>query len=194
MRHMHLRSGPSNCNAGPGGGYVWVDDPGTVIESWVQPQTTDPPSLQSHIDDVCSLLVEFTGQGFMTNNGPGESSGDANVYGFGFTVSGSVAAGAIGKIERFDPNTRVPVTDIVNQNGNWTIQQWMSNSFKLTGDKNPNRLVWGGEQTRPDGPGARYRKVENDAFVYSDFPDQRRTARAPGISHMARLSLTSTLN
>ena len=166
-------------NAGPGGEYVWVDDPGTVIEGWVQPQKTDPASLQSHVDDVCSLLVEFTGQGFMTNNGPGESIEDG-VYGFGFTVSGSVVDGAIGKIERISFKTGSPMTDIVNPNGNWTIQQWMSTSFKLTGDKNPDRLIWGGEATRPDGPNEKYRRVENNAFVYSDFPGLKKKSENAG--------------
>jgi RHS repeat-associated protein len=85
-------------------------------EQQQQPQN-NPKSLQTHVDNTCSLLVEFTGPGYMTTNGPGESIDDG-VYGFGFTVSGWVADGAIGKVERSDPDTGVPETDIVNPNGN----------------------------------------------------------------------------
>jgi hypothetical protein len=73
-----------------------------------------------------------------------------------------------------------PATDISNKNGNRTLQQWMSNSFKLTGDRNPSRLVWGGEPTRPDGPSSRYRMVENESFVYSDFPGLRKNTENAG--------------
>jgi hypothetical protein len=124
--------------------------------------------------------VEFTGEGYMTNNGPGESSGDSNVYGLGFTVSGAVADGAIGRIERTNPNTQLPVTDIVNPSGNWTLQQWGSYSFKLTGDKNPSLLVWGGSPTSPDGPKPNFRIVENNTFVYSDFPGLLKNSQKVG--------------
>jgi len=116
----------------------------------------------------------------MTNNGAGQSSDDGNVYGLGFTVSGSVADGAIGKVERMDPIAHAPITDIVNPNGNWTIQQWESDSFKLTRDRNPNLLIWGGSPTQPDGPQPKFRRVESNAFVYSDFPGPSRYTASYG--------------
>ncbi len=128
----------------------------------------NPTSLGSRVIGVCSLLVEFNGPGFMIRNGPGESVEDG-VYGLGFTVSGWVD-GTIGKVERTVPGTRIPETDVVDANGKWTIQQWGAYSFRLTGDKDPNRLFADGEATKPDGPRARYRKIEGSLFVYSDFP------------------------
>jgi hypothetical protein len=158
-------------------------DPTTESTREQQPQK-NPPSLESRVVGVCSLLVEFTGPGYTTNNGPGESSGDANVYGFGFTVSGFVADGAIGKVERTDANTGVPETDVVNAKGNWTIQQWGSTSFKLTGDKDPSKLYSGGTETRPDGPSPRHRMIEGDTFVYSDFPGlSKYSARAGNLTY-----------
>ena len=142
-------------------------------ESKEQQQEPNPASLQSQVIGTCNLLVEFTGPGFMIINGPGESGQD-NVAGFGFTVSGWVADGEIGKVERTDPDTGAPMTDIVNHDGSWTIQQWGSQSFKLTGDKNPNKLYSGGNATRPDGPLAKYRTIEGNTFVYSDFPGLRK--------------------
>jgi hypothetical protein len=74
------------------------------------PQNTDSSELGNHVDGLCSLLVQFTGPGYKTNNGPGESTDNPSAYGLGFTVSGYVADGAIGRIERSDPYTNVPVT------------------------------------------------------------------------------------
>ncbi|HKU76563.1 MAG TPA: DUF4214 domain-containing protein [Pyrinomonadaceae bacterium] len=127
-------------------------------------QNTNPLFLQSHVDDVCSLLVEFSGPGLTEANGPGESKVGAKVYGLGFTVSGSVVNGAIGTVETEDG------IDTVNPNGNWAIQQWESHSSRATYDGVPGRLFYGGRATHPDGPRSSYRQVESQAFVYSDFP------------------------
>lgn len=62
-----------------------------------------------------------------------------------------------------------PETDVVNANGKWTIQQWGAYSFRLTGDKDPNTLFAGGEATKPDGPQEKFRRIEGNVFVYSDF-------------------------
>jgi hypothetical protein len=68
----------------------------------------------------------------------------------------------------------------VNPNGNWTLQQWASHSFKLTGDKNPNQLFSGGVATRPDGPAPGFRLIDGNTFVYSDFPGIRKSSPAAG--------------
>jgi hypothetical protein len=68
----------------------------------------------------------------------------------------------------------------VNPNGNWTIQQWESDSYKLTGDKNPNVLFWGGSPTLPDGPQSGFRQVDGGTFVYSDFPGLRKLSDRVG--------------
>lgn len=98
------------------------------------------------------------------DNGPGESKLGAKVYGLGLTVSGSVVNGAIGTVETEDG------IDTVNPHCNWAIQQWESDSWRATYDGVPGRLFYGGKATHPDGPRSRYGAVENQAFVYSDFP------------------------
>ncbi len=141
-------------------------------------QNPNPASLQSHVDNVCSLLVEFGGPGFIEANGPGESTVGEPVYGLGFTVSGSVVNGAIGSVETED---RI---DTVNANGNWAIQQWESDSTLATYDGVPNRLFYGGNATHPDGPRRAYRMVENQSFVYSDFPGPFKHTAAGNLTYM----------
>jgi hypothetical protein len=142
------------------------------------PQNPGPASLQSHVDNVCSLLVEFKGPGFTEPNGPGESTVGAPVYGVGFTVSGSVVNGAIGTVETEDG------IDTVNANGNWAIQQWESDSFRATYDGVPGRLFYGGKATHPDGPRGVYRRIENQSFVYSDFPGPFKHTAAGNLTYM----------
>ena len=145
-------------------GFFYRDQPTAV--SHEEQHSINPPSLQSQVVGTCSLLVSFTGPGYMLENGPGESVEDG-VYGLGFTVSGWVD-GEIGKVERKD-NLLVPITDTVNANGKWTIQQWASFSARGTGDKDPNKLFWAGLPTLPDGPAPKFRRIEGDSFVYGDF-------------------------
>ena len=38
----------------------------------------------------------------------------------------------------------------------------------------------GGQPTGPDGPDSKHRMVENDAFVYSDFPGLKKTSEIAG--------------
>ena len=133
-------------------------------ESNEKQKQTNPAWLQSQVMGTCNLLVEFTGPGYMIQNGAGESVEDG-VYGVGFTVSGWVD-GEIGNVERKD-ELLVPFTDIVNPNGKWTIQQWTSFSSKGTGDKDPKKLLWAGLATMPDGPGPKFRRIEGDRFVYN---------------------------
>ena len=142
------------------------------------PENTNPAFLQSHVDNVCSLLVEFSGPGFTEPNGPGESRVGASVYGLGFTVSGSVVHGAIGTVETADG------IDTINANGNWAIQQWESDSSRATYDGVPGRLFYGGIATHPDGPRRAYRAVENQSFVYSDFPGPFKHTAAGNLTYM----------
>ena len=45
--------------SGPGGEFVWVDDPGTVIETWVQKKTTNPlPITPPDIEGIRAGLKE----------------------------------------------------------------------------------------------------------------------------------------
>src|SRR6185369_4682563 len=122
--------------------------------------------------------VEFAGPGFTEPNGPGESKVGAAVYGLGFTVSGSVVNGAIGTIE-----TKGGI-DTVNSNGNWTVQQWESDSSRSTYDGVPTLLFYRGSATHPEGPLSHYRQVENQAFVYSDFPGPYKHTDAGNLTYM----------
>ena len=127
---------------------------------------TGPATLQNHVDGVCSLMVSFNGPGFLKTDGPG-LFGDS--YGLGFTVLGSVAHGAIGKVE-----VTPTQTDTVNANGSWVIQQWESDSYKLTRDIKYTQLFWGGTPAHADGPYSPFRQVENQSFIYADFPGPKR--------------------
>jgi len=149
------------------------------------PQNDDPPSLGSHIDNVCSLLVEFTGPGYMINNGPGASDLGGRVWGLGFTVSGTVAEGGIGMFETPDPPLGGVDPDIVNPHGTWSVQQWVSASWRTYREREPDTLLWGGIATRPDAPESAFRMVDGNSFVYADFPGPGRETSAGKLTEHA---------
>jgi YD repeat-containing protein len=129
----------------------------------------DPPSLEQTVAGQCSIRVDFKGLGFKVQNGAGEASFRKPSYGVGFTVSGSVTAGAIGAVEVPDGNLGIK-REPVNPNGAWVIQQWVSGSSQFVFEKDPKNIIYLGSPTHADGPSSSFRKIEGNAFVYADFP------------------------
>lgn len=79
------------------------------------------------------------------------------VYGLGFTVYGSVAAGGIGHIGD-DPNPKDP-------NGAWTIQQFTSAYTKINGT-----VVDKGGEAKKDFNSQSPHSVNNNEFRWWDHP------------------------
>ena len=103
----------------------------------------------------CSITVTFSGEptfsGF-TSNGPG-LYGD--IYGLGFTVTGSVRSGGIGKIG--------DVTNSKNPRGKWTISQSLVGNFAIDGDYE--------FRNRADGPLTYWATVgKGNKFSWYDHP------------------------
>lgn len=140
------------------------------------------------MNGVCSLLVQFTREGFTHRNGPGFAFGVLNPgFGLAFTVSGVVTEGGIGVFEtRKDRSTGKPYQDIVNAQGTWTVQQWTYVSSSSTYDDDPNNPSSIVQRVHPDAANATARRVEGDAFVYGDFPGPAQVAGSGNlISHQS---------
>ena len=139
------------------------------------PQNENPRSLQDTLVGYCSLRVDFAGQGFGHKNGPGYKKSQ-NTAGLGFTVSGYAENGEIGVIETGNvPGP--PIKQVVNPNGEWTVQQWESDSFTNVREGQPAPIS-GGSATRPDGPRLDFAKWDGGTFVYGDFPGFKVSTKA----------------
>jgi hypothetical protein len=128
----------------------------------------DPDSIENTTPN-CSIKVAFTGSsGFLDiQNGSGIRSDKlegGGGYGLGFTVSGSVRRGEIGRVET--PRE----TQIVNPHGSWTIQQYVANSTRQTFEETGDHVWYRGSPTAPDGPSAPLRTIQGNKFSYADFP------------------------
>ncbi len=129
-------------------------------------KNNDPDSITND-SQFCSISVSFTGQNHLFKNGAGERR-IPNVepgYGVGFTVTGVVYEGEIGKVE-VDAQT----TDTVNPRGAWVLQQWVSESRQTQVDVAGDKVFYSGTQTSPDGPLSLFRQISGNKVKYIDFP------------------------
>jgi hypothetical protein len=125
------------------------------------------PDVISNDSEFCGISVSFTGQNHLFKNGPGQRN-ITNVdggFGVGFTVTGIVRQGEIGKVE-----VGWATIDTVNSNGQWTLQQWVAESRQITMDKTGSHVVYASTQTEPDGPIASFRQINGNRITYVDFP------------------------
>ena len=139
----------------------------------IQPLNPQNPDWRNNNPDsigndtkFCSITVSFTGRNRLFTNGSGARN-IPNVeggYGVGFTVTGRVNHGEIGRVERRN------ATDIVNPNGSWTLQQWVSESRRIKTDLLGDRITYGSTETSPDGPSAPFREINGNRVTYFDFP------------------------
>jgi YD repeat-containing protein len=126
------------------------------------PSAEDPRSISSPPNKNCSLTVSFEQGTFYNGNGElpnGPSSNKTlgyDSYGLGFTVSGKVASGGIGKIGD-DPNPQ-------NSKGRWSI-------FQLTADTiTANGQVIRDQELRSDFNTQSYYDVTGNSFSWYDHP------------------------
>ena len=119
--------------------------------------------------------MEFDGPGYKEQNGPGIGrAGMKPAYGIGFTVSGTVVEGGIGRVEVPGRKKNSTATEIVNPKGSWTIQQMNSFSSSRAYDSwfyralyNP---IYDSAPTHADGPAKDFRTIVGNDFVYGDHP------------------------
>jgi hypothetical protein len=126
------------------------------------PSGQDPRSISAPPNKTCSLTVSFEQGTFYNGNGElpnGPSSNKTlgyDSYGLGFTISGKVASGGIGKIGD-DPNPE-------NPKGRWKI-------YQLTADRiTANGQVIRDQELRSDLNTQSYYDASGKTFSWYDHP------------------------